>query len=269
MHDTGDSVDGIIVAHGTDTMTYTAGAVALSVGRLLRIPVVFTGSQRPLGVAGSDGRPNLEHAMEVVLAAAERNLAEVMIVFGYRVLRAVRTIKVSESSFDTFNSPAFPDLASLNASGVGFTPAALRRTDRPARFLPDFHDGIVTIDVVPGLNPTLVRTVLDNAGCSGLLLKSLGSGNVPSLGEYSLIPVIEHAAELGVPVLVSTKFAGGRTNMQAYEQGRLALEAGAISTGDMTDVMAQVKLMWLLGQGITGHDELERAMLRPVVGEVS
>lgn len=269
VHNVGDSVDGIIVTHGTDTMAYTAGAVALALGRRLKVPVVLTGSQRPLAEPGTDARLNLEHAMQVVLAAIERNIAEVMIVFGFRVLRAVRTIKVSESNFQAFDSPAFPDLASLTASGVRYTPATFSRTDVGSAFSPYFHDGIVTMDVVPGLNPGLVRAVLDSGECSGLLLKSLGSGNVPSLRGYSLIPEIEHATNLGIPVLVSTKFAGGRTNMIAYEQGRLALEAGAISTGDMTDVMAQVKLMWLLAGGITGHDELERAMLKPVVGEVS
>ncbi len=92
--------------------------------------------------------------------------------------------------------------------------------------------------------------VLKSGKCQGLLLKSLGAGNVPSEDEYSLLPVIQAAQTYHVPVLISTKFVGGNTHMDMYEPGKLALEAGAIPTGDMTDVMAQVKFMWAWRRGI-------------------
>ena len=103
-----------------------------------------------------------------------------------------------------------------------------------------------------------------------MLLKSLGAGNVPSENEYSLLPVIREAVHvLKIPVLVSAKFIGRQTHMDIYEPGKLALKAGAIPTGDLTDVMAQVKFMWLLAQGHQSQEELKRAINTSVVGEIT
>jgi L-asparaginase len=112
--------------------------------------------------------------------------------------------------------------------------------------------------------------VLKSGTCQGLLLKSLGAGNVPSEEEYSILPVIEAATvKYKVPVLVSTKFVGGNTHMDIYEPGKLAMEAGAIPTGDMTDVMAQIKFMWALAQGHRDRKALEEVIKKSFVGEIS
>lgn len=107
--------DGIIITHGTDTMAYTASALSLALGRGLKISVVFTGSQLPLVACGTDARFNLESAVKTIIQASNENIAEVMIVFSDRVLRANRTIKTSEAKFPAFDSPAFPHLAEITA----------------------------------------------------------------------------------------------------------------------------------------------------------
>lgn len=267
--------DGIIVTHGTDTMAYTAGAVALVLGRQLQIPVVFTGAQLSLTMPGTDARFNLDWALEAVHSAYEKRINEVMILFGGRVLRACRAIKISEANFQAFDSPAFPALGSISARGVEFIPQAMQRTgDDPPKneklsIDPRFDEHVLTVEVVPGLSPDMLRNLLKSWECHGLLLKSLGAGNVPCEGKYSLLPVIEEATANKVPVLVSTKFVGGRTWMHRYEPGVLALKAGAIPTGDLTDVMAQVKLMWALGMGVSSRDALERVINTDVVGEIT
>ena len=112
--------------------------------------------------------------------------------------------------------------------------------------------------------------VLRSGKCQGLLLKSLGAGNVPSEDEYSLLDVIREATHtFKIPVLVSTKFVGGNTHMDIYEPGKLAMEAGAIPTGDLTDVMAQVKFMWALAQGHRSSEELRNVINTSFVGEIS
>jgi L-asparaginase len=265
--------DGIIVTHGTDTMSYTAGAVALALGNNLRIPIVFTGSQLPLIAYGSDARFNLEWSMVTVCRAHEAGICEVMIVFGNLVLRASRAVKMSESQFQAFDSPAFPPLGRITATGVNFIPEAFRGKGNAGDVLdikPHFQRGIVSIEVVPGLEPGILSEMLRSGKCQGLLLKSLGAGNVPSENEYSLLPVIREAIEIfKVPVLVSTKFVGGRTHMDIYEPGMLALESGAIPTGDLTDVMAQVKFMWALAQGARSHEELKKLIGTSIVGEIT
>jgi len=272
IHSYYDKCDAVIVTHGTDTMSYTASAVSLALGRNLRIPIIFTGSQLPMADAGNDARFNLENSMKTALQAIDENIAEVMIVFSDRVLRAARTIKTSEARFDAFDSPAYPALAQITATGVSFSPIALKRNtqnDNEASPKTSFNRGIFTVDLTPGLNPKILSTLIKAGQCKALLLKSLGAGNVPSEDEFSLLPVITEAIEANIPVLISTKFVGGKTIPELYEPGKKALEAGAIPTGDMTDVMAQVKLMWLLAQGFDSLDSLRQAVLHDYVGEVS
>lgn len=266
--------DGIVVLHGTDTMPYTASALSLVLGRKLQIPVVFTGSQLPLFAYGSDARFNLEWAMKTVITACDLGICEVMIVFNGLALRANRAIKISEADFRAFNSYAFPPLARITATGARFIPDAFRTEGEVERGVldisPHFQRGILSVEVVPGVEPGILLEVLRSGKCQGLLLKSLGAGNVPSEDEYSLLPVIRAATEtFKVPVLVATKFVGGNTHMDIYEPGKLALEAGAIPTGDMTDVMAQVKFMWALAQGHRSHDQLKEVIGTSIVGEIT
>ena len=284
--------DGVIVTHGTDTMAYTAGALSLALGRGLQIPIVFTGSQLPLIAHGSDARFNLENAMKTILEASRNKIAEVMIVFDDLVLRASRAVKMSEAKFRAFDSPAFPNLSQITAVGVWFIPQAFKiegekpwfntkptidpafeisHVERsPLNIKPHFQRGILSVEIVPGLEPGILLEVLRSGKCQGMLLKSLGAGNVPSEDEYSIIPVIEAATrKYKVPVLVATKFVGGNTHMDIYDPGRLAMEAGAIPTGDMTDVMAQVKFMWALAQGHRESEDLRRVIQTNYVGEIT
>ena len=266
-----DEVDAVIITHGTDTMAYNASALSLALGPGLKIPIVFTGAQLPLADFGTDARFNLENSMKVVLQACEEKIAEVMIVFSDRVLRGNRAIKTSESKFPAFDSPAFPHLAIIDATGVHFIPNTRKADPKiPLEIKPHFQRGILTIEVVPGLEPDIIREILKSGKCQGLLLKSLGAGNIPSKDDYTLIPVILEAINIyKIPVLVSTKFVGGRTRMDMYEPGKQALEAGAIPTGDMTDVMAQVKFMWALAQGYKKPEELNKIINTDIVGEIT
>lgn len=265
-----DQYDALIVTHGTDTMAYTATAVALALGRGLKIPIVFTGSQLPLVSFGTDARFNLENSMKTVLKACDEGIAEVMIVFSDRVFRGARSIKTSESRFPAFDSPAFPELALVTATGIAFNQRAQRGQASVAlEVKPHFQRGILSVELVPGIEPSIIKTVLQSGMCQGLLLKSLGAGNVPALDEYSLLPVIEEAARMKIPVLISTKFIGGNTRMEIYEPGKLALQAGAIPTGDLTDVAAQVKFMWALAQGYRDSVALNTIINTDFVGEIT
>ena len=266
-----NKVDAVIVTHGTDTMSYTAGAVALALGRGLKIPIVFTGSQLPLVTYGTDAKFNLENSMKTVLEACNKEIAEVMIVFNDRVLRACRALKTSEASFLAFDSPAFPYLARIDAVGIHFIQEALKISKKSVlKVKAKFQRGILAVELSPGLEPEIILAIIKSKNCQGLLLKSFGAGNVPTVGEYSLLPMIQEAVRvLKLPVLISTKFVNGKTHMGIYETGKKALNAGALPTGDLTDVMAQVKLMWALGQGHTSLDDLKKVINTDFVGEIT
>ena len=264
--------DGVLVVHGTDTMAYTATAMALIFGTQLSVPIVFTGSQMELVRFGTDARFNLENALYVLKCAREQKVAEVMIVFNDLILRASRSIKESESALRAFGSPALPPLARITAVGVHFTPDA-RRVKKEVKFRVrdcnfHFNSGVVVFDLVPGLQPEVLFKTIESGICKALILRSLGAGNVPSTGAYSLIPCVELATKLKIPVIVTTKFVGGTTHAGIYQPGRAALDAGAIESADQTDVCVQAKVAWLLAQGYHSGT-IRKALLKPVAGEVT
>jgi L-asparaginase len=231
---------------------------------------VVTGSQLPLTVYGNDARFNFENAVLTAVLAAEENIAEVMVVFDDVVLRGVRSIKVSESNFRAFASPSYPALADIRSTGISFSQYATKGTDAAANVRKAFDAGVVTIDLVPGMRPDIVEYILESGRCRGLLLKSHGAGSVPTIGEYSFLPLIERCKnKYRIPVLITTKFVGGNAHKDVNDLPAVeAINAGAVSAHDMTDVAAQVKLMWLLAQGLTG-DDVKRELELEYCGEMT
>ncbi len=201
----------------------------------------------------------------------DEKIAEVMIVFSDDILRGGRSVKVSESSFTAFASPAFPNIGDIRSTGIHFNQYA-RLINEKEKFTvcPHFESNTLTVDLTPGQQPGLIEEVLKSGKCKGLLLKSHGAGSVPTIEGYSFLPLIEKATKIyKIPVLVSTKFLGGNAMKETNDEPAIkAIEAGAIPTADMTDVMSEVKLMWLLAQGIK-DDELNELLINDYIGEVT
>ncbi len=263
--------DGFIITHGTNTMAYTASALALALGPGLSKPVILTGSQLPLTVYGNDARFNLENAIKTAVVAAEQNIAEVMIVFSDVILRGCRTVKISESNFRAFDSPAFPPLGQITSTGIHFNHIFARKAnDKKMDMKPHFNTSVISLDLTPGQMPSMIEPLILSGKCRGIILKSHGAGSVPTEGEYSFLPFIERIAKkYKTPVIVSTKFLGGNAYKEINDEcAVLALEAGAIPGMDMTDVMTEVKLMWILAQGEFSEEEIRRKMMDDYVGEV-
>ncbi|MCU0681180.1 MAG: asparaginase [Polyangiaceae bacterium] len=238
------AVDGVVVLHGTDTMAYTASAVALMLGPLPK-PVVFTGAQRPLAEARTDARRNLADACFLATLPAP----EVGVAFAGRLWRGVRVVKRDAWSFDAFASPACPALVDL---GLGEAMGTHVRGPAPlAPFDERLDPRVLAVRVFPGLDPGVLRHALD-AGVRGLLLEGYGTGNLPTR-DGSLIPAINEAHERGVPVVVVSQCPRGAVELSRYEGGAAAHAAGAISGGEMTVEAALAKLMIGLGR----HHDLD------------
>jgi L-asparaginase len=254
------AIDGVVVVHGTDTMAYSASAVALLLGPLTK-PVVFTGAQRPLVEIRTDARQNLVDAV----FAASLPVPEVAVAFASFVLRGARSMKRDAWALAAFDSPSCPPLAEL---GVETQLAAHVRApaDALAPFDPRIEPRVLAVRVFPGLDPALVRGAL-RTGLRGLVLEGYGTGNFPHLAG-SLIPALEEARDRDVPVLVVSQCPHGFVDMGRYSGGAAAAAAGAISGGDMTREAAIAKLM--IGLGRLGPGPALRAWLeRPIVGERS
>lgn len=267
-----DQYDAFVITHGTNTMAYTASALTLALGPGFSKPVVLTGSQLPLTVYGNDARFNFENSVKVAVEAAKQGVAEVMVVFSDVILRGARTVKVSESSFSAFKSPAFPELGVITSTGIHFSPI-IRKVNPKIKFelKPSFNTNIVSLDLTPGQLPSMIESFASMGKCRGLILKSHGAGSVPTEGEYSFIPLIKKTVqEYKIPVIVSTKFLGGNAYKEVNDEcAVLAIEAGAIPGGDLTDVMTEVKLMWILAQGAFSEGQVRKRILTDYVGEVT
>jgi L-asparaginase len=246
--------DGIVVVHGTDTMAYTASALALLLGPVPK-PIVLTGSQKPLADVRTDARQNLVDAALV----ATLPVPEVSIVMHSHALRGARATKKDAWGFDSFDSPHVAPLVDL---GIDVEVAAhVQSAGELQPFDDRLEPRVLAVRVFPGLDPALVRGAV-RAGVKGLVLEGYGTGNVSA----SLIPALDEARTRNVPVVVVSQCLRGFVDLERYEGGVLAAEAGAISAKDMTVEAALAKLMIGLGRYGNG-DELRAWFARSVVGE--
>jgi len=237
---------GFVIAHGTDTLHFSASALAFAFGERLNLPIVFTGAQTIPAVAHGDARVNLLRAVKV----ACEDLAEVVVAFGEYVFRGCRVQKKDARRFDAFESPAEFPIGHITEE-VRLTTGrvrARRGRSEPLEFRPWFSDGLVHFSLIPGLEPEALRPVLRSERCKGVILQSFGAGNVPNAGGYSFKGFIREAVALHKPVIITSQFPADSTFVSPYTPAREALEAGAIPTGDMTNAAATAKLRWVLHQ---------------------
>jgi len=242
-----EGFDGFVVAHGTDTMHFSASAVALAIGSNLNFPVVFTGAQTIPEVKYGDARVNLVRGFKV----ATTDIAEVMVSFGEYVFRGCRAQKKDERHFDAFESPAMQPLARITHDIIPSSAARLRKENQDdINLINEFSPNILKVSLIPGLEPGLFEYLLSrNSQCKGIVLQSFGAGNVPNEDDYSWISFIEKSTrEFGIPVLITSQFPANATTDTDYEPGRMAEEAGAIQTGNMTSACATAKFRWVIAQ---------------------
>jgi L-asparaginase len=232
---------GFLISHGTDTMTHTASAISFALGKKLNKPVVLTGSQAYPDSIGTDARFNLVNSFRAVTS----NIAEVMICFGHFVLRGNRAVKVSESDYNAFRSPAFPSLGKVKTH-LEWSPFAKRKrniNDEELAFKNDFEEDVINLKPSSGITPRMLELLIEEEKIKGVVLESLGAGNMP---EY-FIPTIKKAKEKRIPFVITSPFSGGKIGLKAMDiSGVKSIEAGAISAEDMTTPAASVKLQWSL-----------------------
>jgi L-asparaginase len=239
---------GFVVAHGTDTMAYTATAVAFALGPAWRKPVVFTGAQVPPDVVVGDAQSNLYRACEVALT----DLHEVVIFFGSHAYRACQAQKKDDRHFEGFHSPSYPPLA-VATQRINVNERFLRELrDEPIILRDSFSRQVATIRQSPGMDPKWFEDWLSPEGKSGaprvrgIIYQTLGAGNVPSVRPYSVIPFIRNAVKLDIPVVITSQYGVDPKTHELYRPGIAPIEAGAISSGGMTTEAADVKLRWVL-----------------------
>ena len=227
--------DGFIVVHGTDTMPYTASALAFALEGLDK-PVVLTGAQRPMGALRNDARRNLADAIEVTTL----DIPEVAICFDGVLLRGCRSCKVNTRAYHAFDTPGCEPLARL---GVDITLGAhIRRPVTAFRCCPNFDANVMVVHVSPGMKAgTLMRLIEGERCLDGIVLVPFGVGTIPCL-DSDIGSFVQRASDLGIDILVANASVG-KIDLSLYENSQALVRAGAISGREIRLEAAVVKLM--------------------------
>ena len=264
-----DGYDGFVILHGTDTMSYSASALSFMLQNLGK-PVIFTGSQIPIGVIRTDGKENLISAIEI--AAAQENgrslVPEVCIYFQDKLLRANRTHKHNAEQFNAFRSENYPPLAEAGITIQYNLPYIYPPADKrfPFDIRTELDTQVMVIRIFPGMHPEVFRAMLSIPGLRAVVLETYGSGNAPTAGW--LIDYLEEAIIQGVIILNVSQCPVGSVHMERYETGIKLQKIGVISGADMTTEAALAKLMYLLGQNLPA-DRLKEQLKTPLRGEIT
>lgn len=262
-----NGAEGVIIAHGTDTMHFTAAALAFML-RNLDKPVVLVGSQRSIDRPSTDAVLNLIAAARV---AAQGPIAESVITMhgsphdDYAiVIRGVRARKLHTSRRDAFQSVNEPPLAKVTRESLELITDrfARRRGGKSKVELDDrLEPNVSLIQVWPGMPEHLLRYAADNF--KGIVIEGTGLGHVPRW----LIPAIKEIVDSGVPVVITSQCLFGRVDLRVYETGRRLLMTGVIPGGDMLPEVALIKLMYALGH-TSDMEEVREIMMTDLAGEL-
>ncbi len=258
--------DGVVIAHGTDTMGYTAAALSFMLKNLTK-PVVLVGSQRSSDRPSSDAALNLTGAVST--AASE--LSGVYVVMHGSMEDKYCTIhpgtkvrKCHTSRRDAFQT--------INERPIGrvengelkiFREEKKNKQNEKIEFEGGFEEKVALLKITPNIKSSAISGLLDK-GYKGIILEGTGLGHTPK----SLQDGIKNAIEKGIPVAMTSQCIWGRTNMKVYSTGRDLLDLGVFSLEDMLPETAYVKMMWVLDK-TQDMEKVEEMMKRNIAGEIS
>ncbi|BCU68580.1 glutamyl-tRNA(Gln) amidotransferase subunit D [Sulfolobales archaeon HS-7] len=259
---------GIVVAHGTDTMTYTAAALAFSLKKI-QGPVVLVGSQRSSDRPSSDATINLYSAVYV---AKNFQIGEVVInmhstssdTYTY-IHRGVKTRKMHTSRRDAFQSINDIPIAKFDwaKKEIVIINKNYKIPDDETLVDAKFSSKAFLLKAFPGLNGEVIDAIV-GSGIKGMIIEGTGLGHISS----ELIDVLKKAIKDGVFIGMTSQCLFGRVNMNVYTTGRTLQKVGVTPLDDMLPEVALVKLMWTLAH----YEELEdikKVMRSNLAGELS
>ena len=265
-----DDYDGFVILHGTDTMAYSASALSFMLENLSK-PVVFTGSQLPIGVPRTDGKENLVSAVEIASArdsSGHSIVPEVSIYFNSKLLRGNRSTKTSSEAFSAFSSPNFPSLAEAGIS-IKYDLGAIRRPDfweEPLKISTELDTRVSILKIHPGITPQVMRYFLCGPETRAVILETYGSGNAPSKQWFT--DIIREASEMDKIIMNVTQCLSGTVDMSIYATGKALKELGVISGQDITTEGALGKLFYLMGKS-KDNECVKKRLGENLQGEIS
>ncbi len=239
--------DGFVILHGSDTMAYTASALAYMFENLSK-PIVLTGSQLPIGEIRTDAKENLITALEI---AASKNtdgsatVPEVCIYFDYHLFRGCRATKTHADKFDAFKSPNYPILAEAGVHLKFNYDYIIKNRNTDLKVHTDFAGTIAVLKLFPGITKSYVESILNTPNLDSVLIEGFGVGNTST--ETWFVNLLKSASEKEIILFDITQCGGGTVEIGRYETSKHLSEIGVISGRDLTFEAAITKLMFLFG----------------------
>lgn len=265
-----DKYLGFVILHGTDTMAYSASALSFMLDNLDK-PVIFTGSQLPVGQPRTDGKENLISAVEIATARDLQGKAivpEVCIYFNSRLLRGNRSVKINATGFDAFGSPNYPPLATAGIS-IKYNSSYIHYPQNGHKSFA-IHTSLDTrvsiLKIHPGITEQAVRDILLGSGTRAVILETYGAGNAISKDWF--LRIVREADRMGKVLLNVTQCLSGDVDMDIYATGRNLKDAGVISGHDATTESALGKLFYLMGN-YDDNAKVKALLEKNLKGEIS
>lgn len=259
--------DGFVILHGTDTMAYTASAVSFMIENLNK-PVIFTGSQLPIGKIRTDGKENIITAIEI--AATKKNnkpiVPEVCIYFEFKLYRANRTFKYSAEHFNAYLSPNYPYLAEAGVNIEFNESVIIKPINEEVKFHYSLNNQIAILPLFPGMVQHMAENVIGNNHFRAVIIETYGSGNGPI--ENWFYRLIENAIKNEQIIFNISQCKQGEVIQGRYETSRMFNELGVIGGKDIIREAAVTKMMYLLGK-YNDNDKIINTLPFPIRGELT
>ena len=262
-----ESFDSFVVLHGSDTMAYTASALSFMLENLTK-PVIFTGSQLPIGMIRTDGRENFINSIEIAAAMEDETpvVPEVAICFDNKLFRGNRTSKYSAENFEAFVSGNYPELAEVGVHIRYHHHQILKPNFKKLKVHKSLDENISILKLFPGITENAVHAILDTAGLKAVILETFGAGNAPTVKWF--LDKISDAIDRGIIVFNVTQCKGGTVEMGKYETSAELEKIGVIGGYDITTESAVTKLMYLLGTDLA-KEEIVNFLQTSLRGEMT
>jgi L-asparaginase len=262
-----DQYNGFVILHGSDTMAFSASALSFMLQGLKK-PVIFTGSQLPIGTIRTDGKENLITAIELAAdidSEGQPFVQEVAVYFEYSLYRGNRSSKISANQFEAFGSPNYPELARAGVNIEYATDRLFRSKLTELIYHPNLSSRVGLLKIYPGFPVEAYRSLFDRTHTDAIVLETFGAGNAPSNELFR--ELIQAYINAGGIVLNITQCSSGAVQQGKYETSSFFSKVGVISGNDLTTEAALTKLMFLLENCIT-KEEVEDQLSQNVCGEM-
>lgn len=244
--------DGFVVAHGTDTLAYTAAALSYMVQNSKK-PIVVTGAQKPIEMDVTDAKTNL---LDSFIYASDDESQDVNIVFDGKVIVGTRAKKERAKSYNAFSSINFPYKAVIQ-DGMLVRYIHEKPYEGDVKFFYQMKSSVYVLKLIPGMKPDILPYLFEHYDC--LVIESFGVGGVPKNLMDEFYVEMNRWKDKGKIIVMTTQVANEGSNMTVYEVGkRVKMDFQLLEAYDMTLEATITKMMWIMGMGDMTYEEMKK-----------